>query len=319
MPWIEPGLRRCLREAWGIGAGVRALLVGGGGQHWVAEGGRWFVTVHELPGEDAYADLAACMRTARELAEVGLGFVAAPVAARDGRVVVPLEGYAVSVRAYLDGVAGDFFDVEAVGDRVGVAGMLAGLHGATGRVAAPPVRAVGLGARGALEEAIGGLRRSWRGGPYAEDARTVLGRDVRVLREALGRFDALAAEGGGPRVVTHGEPHPGNLLRGGAGRWLIDWDTVGMAPPERDLWMTVWPPGAPGRPALRAPLDRYRELTGRDVGAAGLELYRLRWYLNDIAIFTALLRGPHEATADTRKARDALAASLRVLAAFGPS
>jgi spectinomycin phosphotransferase len=47
-----------------------------------------------------------------------------------------------------------------------------------------------------------------------------------------------AAESG-PVVVTHGEPHPGNILRAAGGLYLIDWDTVGLALPERDLWMVA--------------------------------------------------------------------------------
>jgi spectinomycin phosphotransferase len=30
-------------------------------------------------------------------------------------------------------------------------------------------------------------------------------------------------------VVTHGEPHPGNLIQTSAGLVLIDWDTVAVA------------------------------------------------------------------------------------------
>ena len=40
-------------------------------------------------------------------------------------------------------------------------------------------------------------------------------------------------------VVTHGEPHPVNVMQTDAGRVLIDWDTVAIAPPERDLWMVI--------------------------------------------------------------------------------
>lgn len=309
LPSIEPALRDCLRESWGIEAKPQALLVGGGGHHWTA--GQWFVTAHELPGDPcaAYADLVASMGTAVALARGGLGFVVAVRPARDGRVVVPLGPYAVSVQPYLDAVPGGFFDVEPEANRVGIAAMLAELHRAT--VPGAPDRPVGLSGRAGLEDALGELRRPWRGGPYGEDARTVLARYERVLRDALARFDDLAVAG--PLVLTHGEPHPGNLLRGPGGRYLIDWDTAGLAPPERDLWMTVWPPGAPGSPGLRAPVRRYARLTGRDVREDGLRAYRLRWYLDDIAVYTALLRGPHGATADTAKARDALTASLGVL------
>jgi spectinomycin phosphotransferase len=47
-----------------------------------------------------------------------------------------------------------------------------------------------------------------------------------------------AARAVGP-VLTHGEPHPANLLSAGGSLLLIDWDTVGLAPPERDLSLII--------------------------------------------------------------------------------
>jgi thiamine kinase-like enzyme len=44
-------------------------------------------------------------------------------------------------------------------------------------------------------------------------------------------------------VVTHGEPHPANVIRTPGGLKLIDWDTVQLAPAERDLWMVAGPSG----------------------------------------------------------------------------
>jgi len=55
----------------------------------------------------------------------------------------------------------------------------------------------------------------------------------------LDRYDVLAnAARRRPEraVLTHGEPHPGNTMLTAGGWRLIDWDTVLIAPPERDLW-----------------------------------------------------------------------------------
>jgi len=117
-------------------------------------------------------------------------------------------------------------------------------------------------------------------------------------------------------VITHGEPHPGNIIRvaanadadggaaadggvGGAGPasgaiMLIDWDTVGLAPPERDLWMVAT--------ETSAELRRYTELTGRPVDMAAIELYRLRWALDDLSCFVRDLRAPHRRTPGTEHA-----------------
>ena len=37
-------------------------------------------------------------------------------------------------------------------------------------------------------------------------------------------------------VITHGEPHAANAITAPSGLVLVDWDTVLLAPPERDLW-----------------------------------------------------------------------------------
>ncbi len=37
-------------------------------------------------------------------------------------------------------------------------------------------------------------------------------------------------------VITHGEPHAANVMGSPGGLVLVDWDTVLLAPPERDLW-----------------------------------------------------------------------------------
>jgi hypothetical protein len=75
-----------------------------------------------------------------------------------------------------------------------------------------------------------GLGQPWHGGPYSEPARQLLARHAPLLGRALARFDELVREAAGsePVVITHGEPHPGNILRAAGGMYLIDWDTVGL-------------------------------------------------------------------------------------------
>lgn len=113
------------------------------------------------------------------------------------------------------------------------------------------------------------------------------------LARLLADFDRLVEQvrqTSGDWVVTHGEPHPGNVIRGATGLHLVDWDTVQVAAPERDLWML----SGDSEEVLVA----YARATGRPVAAAGLALYRLWWELADIAIFVAELRAPHRATQD---------------------
>jgi len=103
-------------------------------------------------------------------------------------------------------------------------------------------------------------------------------------------------------VVTHGEPHPGNLIRTRDTLALVDWDTVALARPERDLWMLDDSEGE-----TRA---AHQAITGRAPDPEALAAYRLTWALADVAAFTTRLRGEHERDADTEKALDGLHAIL---------
>jgi spectinomycin phosphotransferase len=105
-------------------------------------------------------------------------------------------------------------------------------------------------------------------------------------------FDRLVEDlgrGGSAPVLTHGEPHPGNLLQREGGYLLVDWDTVGLAPPERDLWSVAESP---------EDLERYAKAAGRTPNASALALYRLRWDLEEASIYVDWFRAPHERSPD---------------------
>jgi spectinomycin phosphotransferase len=119
--------------------------------------------------------------------------------------------------------------------------------------------------------------------------------------DRLATRDAAAERG---LVVTHGEPHPGNLIRTGSGLVLIDRETVALAVPERDLWLVT---AGADEAAMR-----YADATGRDIDGDALSMYRLAWDLTDIALFTKLLRSAHRRTADTEAAWLSLSADARL-------
>jgi spectinomycin phosphotransferase len=99
-------------------------------------------------------------------------------------------------------------------------------------------------------------------------------------------------------VITHGEPHAGNVMRNGDGHVLIDWDTVALAPAERDLWMLVGDSG--GEATV------YTEATGRRLDHVAVDFFHLTWDLADTASFTRRLRSSHRHSEDTVRAFDAL-------------
>jgi len=301
-------LARILHEQWGLAPGrLCHLPVGFGDHHWEltgAAGGRWFITVAELAGgwrgtgpAAGYADLQASMETVTALRRAGLEFAVAPVPTAGGQALAPLgDRHAVTVFPHIDGAPGDFGDQLPERDRLALIGILARLHGATALARRTALaRGPSPASRPALEAALGELGQPWSGGPCSEPARQLLARHAARLGRALARLDELArAAGSGPAVITHGEPHPGNIMRSGGRLLLIDWDTTGLALPERDLWL------AAGDDAGAA--GRYAELTGRRVSSAAMDLYRLRWSLDDIALAVRDFRGPHERDEDTELA-----------------
>ena len=297
---------RTLHGQWGLApVRLRHLPVGFGDHHWEltdAAGGRWFITVAGLAGgwrgtgaAAGYADRRAAMETVTALRRAGLEFAVAPVPTAGGQALAPLgDGHAITVFPHIDGVAGEWGEELTAGDRLALVGVLARLHDATAvarRTA--PARSPRPASLPVLEAALGELGQPWHGGPYSEPARQLLARHAARLGGALARFDELVrhAARGGPPVITHGEPHPGNILHSAGRMHLIDWDTVGLALPERDLWMVA---GADAGAA-----GRYAELTGRPVSAAALQLYKMRWSLDDIALAVRDFRAPHVQNEDS--------------------
>ncbi|MEW2523713.1 phosphotransferase [Streptomyces sp. NPDC047071] len=294
--------------------------VGFGDYHWTVtddDGRPWFATVSDLEhkehcGQGAVAALKGlrqAMDTALTLRERdGLRFVVAPVAAADGGPVLPLDDrYALTVFPHVPGRAGEFGQRLSEAERDQVLDLLAELHGRTPPETTPPaaVEPPGLdGVLAALDESEG----PWSGGPFAEPARKLLREHEATLRERLAAFETLVARvrgRGAPLVVTHGEPHPGNLILGDEGHLLVDWDTVGLALPERDLALLSDDPAA---------LTRYTELTGRTPDPDALALYRLRWSLLDVAEFVEWFRGEHQRTEDTESAWKGFTDTLEHLA-----
>ncbi|HEY5989464.1 MAG TPA: hypothetical protein VIV12_24270, partial [Streptosporangiaceae bacterium] len=60
-------------------------------------------------------------------------------------------------------------------------------------------------------------------------------------------------------------------------------------------------------------VDRYQEATGRELDPAVITLYRLRWYLDDLASAIRLFRNRHRDTPDTRRWWEGLAPGLEQL------
>jgi spectinomycin phosphotransferase len=327
----DADLAAAVRQYWRLEvAEIRYAAVGYGGYHWTvldAPGRRWFATASPLTGaEDVADDLRATMRAARALADAGLDFVVAPVPASGGDVLIQgPSGYGISLFPFADGVPGQWGETIGARDRMAVTELLAALHTARPPACGVPVRGLRPRSRDYLDDSLRERGRPWRGGPYAEAARALLSKYAAGLAAALDHFDDLASQVGAADaalVVTHGEPHPGNLIRRGANYLLIDWDTVGLAPPERDLWWVLSDSDSDSGSGsgsglglgLGAEAARYAELTGHQLSQPAMALYRLRWDLDDVGLLLADFRAPHRRNEDTEGGWAALDAAVQRLA-----
>ena len=316
----QSGLRDSLAGGWGLNAvDVEYVPEGGGSYHWqVADDARrrYFVTVDDLDQksylgvdrDSAFEGLRRALDTSDALRHrAGLEFVVAPLPTPEARTVQRIGSrYAVAVYPFIQGTSPGFGASLEPHERAAQVRMLARLHQVDPPIA-PYARSISsaLPERRSLENALGQLDVEWTGGPLSEPARALLAKHAARVRRLLTKFDELGdkvgAVGAEP-VITHGEPHGGNLIRSGDQLLLIDWDTVGLAPRERDLWMLA--------AANAADLDLYSEVSGRPVDLNAIALYELRWQLDDISLFVADLKSPHERTADTEHAWRALVESM---------
>ncbi len=323
MDLVPARLSEVLAEGWGVRAALMEYVPeGGGSHHWKVVDQRkqtHFVTVDDLDNKDWMANtrepvfhgLGRALRTAATLRdEAGLEFVVAPVPAHDGDLLHRVDGrYTVSVYPFLAGRSYPFGPYTDARLRDRALDMVIALHQATPAVrgGAPPHTPRFAGRRD-LDAFLADPGRPWNAGPYSEPARQSLASHTADLVQLVAGFDRLVESTAPARehlVITHGEPHPANLMSVEGRLFLIDWDTAALAPPERDLSLIATTPSDG--------LDRYQQASGLEVDPHVITLYRLRWYLDDVASAVRLFRNGHHDTVDTRRWWDGLAPRLEQL------
>jgi spectinomycin phosphotransferase/16S rRNA (guanine(1405)-N(7))-methyltransferase len=307
----DESLRDVLRSGWKFCARSLAYqAVGFGSHHWLAaddRGGRFFVTADDLAArrrtpddtlDAAFGRLDRAFATALSLRrEAGLDFVIAPVPARDGRVLERVgTRYSVVVHPYVTGDrTGRDGAFDRPADRREVLELLIALHAA--RAEPPPADDFAVPRVTELIAAMDQTGAPWRDGPYGTRARDLLATHAAGLTALLAAYADLAARVSARpdrMVITHGEPHSANVLRTTGGLALVDWDTVLLAPPERDLWGLA--------EADAAIPSVYAAATGVPIDDDALTLYRLWYDLAEIAEYVSLFQISHGDTADTAEA-----------------
>src|SRR5262245_47595478 len=206
------------------------------------------------------AELEAAYDGAVALRDGGLEFVLAPLIGSNGRSLVPFAHGALSCSPWRDGSSEQPLDLTWTRD------VLRRLHATE-----PPSGLSGWRPRVGVEfaETLAALvDRAWGPGPYAADARADVARHLGDIARWTSRYHHLAEVARARTwVAAHGEPHEANQLQTAEGRFLIDWDTLRVAPAEVDLRVLVDAGATPS-----------------EVGADPemLELFDLEWRLDEI-------------------------------------
>jgi spectinomycin phosphotransferase len=286
----EQALLTAIRRQWNPDVdAVEHLPVGFGAHHWAATtSGRatHFVTLDALGGGHSATSLEAAYAAAAAIADE-LDFVLAPAVSSAGVYTAPLHGGALSVTPWVEGTTPRHLDLDST------AAALTRLHRTTPPVGLPQWHPL---VPASLADDLTHLSGSpWDSGPYGERARTAVRSRLDAVAEWTAAYHALAdVARRRPWVVTHGEPHELNMLVAGqppdAHTWFVDWESVRLAPAERD-WRTLlergWAPDAGVDPAM-------------------VDLFDLEWRLDEISQYAAWFAAPHTGTASDRVAMGGL-------------
>lgn len=289
-----------LEQHWRIAASsLEYQPVGFGTHHYLAvdrSGTRWWINVDDLTMKgwlgatvsDAFIELERCLATAVALRGLGLDFVHAPMASDDALLIRMPGSYAVSVYSYIEGRSSEHGAHAVEDERLRVLDAMTRMHEVGGRLttSAPQRDPLAVPWRSSFATALSTLDTGWNTGPYGDATRALLRNRVDHVHGLFERYDRLASgvrAGEHDWTVTHGEPHAANVIWTSPETFvLIDWDTVAVGPPERDLWMLNPRP--------------------EDVDGSAIELFERWWALSEITGYTDLFRRPHDDDENTRLA-----------------
>ncbi len=255
-----------VRRHWhgGVDA-VEHLAVGWGAHHWCALSAgapQLFVTLDPPTERHTAASIEGAYAAA---AALGLDFVWPSVPSQGGPFTLPLAGRTLSVTEWLEGE-------RPTSSSPDLEDLLRALHGAPAPVGAPVWRTEvdpRLGDR--LREL---LQAPWAG-PLGAAARSHVAAHVDQVAAWVAEHAALVARADpSTYVVTHGEPGLHNQWRARGRTWLIDWESLRLAPRERDLATLV------------------HAGVATDGDAAMVRLFDLEWRLSEVWSFARWLQGP---------------------------
>lgn len=285
---------RLVRSAWEPDAARATYLpVGFGAHHWridAPSGPALFATLDVPTGFRTTPLTRAAYRGVVELAEAGFSGAVVPRLTATGDVAVTAGNGLLSVTPWLDGRSPDEVEARGSAHALRVAALLADLH----RCPAPPSAPTWTPrvASGFAERLMTKLSEPWTAGPLSEEAHRTISRARGDLPEWERRYGRLVAHARSRRhlwVPTHGEPHHANQFLDDHGLRLVDWETLAIAPPERDI--------------RDLPEEARGDFT---IDERLLELFDLEWRLMEIEEYTQWFMAPHSGSEDDLIALDGL-------------
>ncbi|MCP2169954.1 spectinomycin phosphotransferase [Goodfellowiella coeruleoviolacea] len=296
----DESVRQAVQHHWSVAASeISYLAVGFGAHHWRVGGAQrqLFVTLDELAPRHTTESLENAYAGAAVLAASGLEFVWPSLPATSGRFTVDFAGTggALSVTPWLTGTTpseaeaaepAHLREVIALLDRLHRARPPAGLRRWRPRVDADFPR-----------QLAAATARPWLAGPLGEQARTAIRAELDQIGRWTDRYRELAAVAQRHQdrwVPTHGEPHHANQVVTSGGVVLVDWESLMLAPRERDL----------------ADLIEAGAADDLDPDWAMVELFALDWRLAEIGEYTRWFTRAHSGNEDDHVALEGLREEL---------
>ena len=269
-----------VRRHWAPGARMIVHLpLGFGAHHWRVDGDgqSFFATLDVISPTRTAESFERAYRGAQVLGNASLRGVHPSLPSHDGRLTIECGGGLLSVATWIEGRSPTSSESEREQHRAQVLALLAGLHGSP----APPGidRWVPRVAERLAERVAGAVTAPWASGPCGESARKLLSDHLLKIDFRERRYWELRSveeRAADRRVPTHGEPHASNQMLSGGELLFVDWETLALAPRERDLT---------GFPAA------VRRAQGADPEM--IEMFELEWTLSEIEEYQRWFRAPH--------------------------
>lgn len=250
-----------------------------------SDSGRYFAKLVRPPFD--VPTLAPTLPVLRELRQLGIAQITYPIPALDGRLSLDLNGGLLVLFNYVAGEWVFDFPFEPY------VRLLASIHGLSDQIQTPlPRETFELTF---MNDLLAVCERLWTDtfdhpqehalAQWASARRSDLLRDIGIAEAAIKQLQSADL----PFILTHGDA-PGNILYDGQQVVLVDWDTVLLAPRERDTWFHRYDANF---------LPLYRQFVpGYDFDPTAYRFYLYKRYLEDALGFFDKVLAPTSTDAE---------------------